>query len=244
MKTSKFLTIFLLIGIFGFVGCKAEPIATTSFVEGGRMMNDPSLPFHQVWKKPGFDKSKYSKLYVAPVNTSYMLSNTEWGGTASVGDFENDVKELAVYTREAIKKAFREDTRARFAVVNSPTTSADTLILEVAITEVVPSKVVLNALGYAPFGIGLAIKGVRAIAKDRSTAAFEVRIKDASTGQVVAMIADREAEQNSVVSVRGLTWFSHVYTMIDVWAKQLVEVANRKPGQVIEDSATFTLKPW
>lgn len=31
------------------------------------------LPFQKVWIKPGFDKSGYRELYVAPVNTDYML---------------------------------------------------------------------------------------------------------------------------------------------------------------------------
>ena len=228
----------------GLSGCKAGPTMSTSFVKSEVMANDPSLPFHLVWKSPTFDKSKYKKLYVAPVNIDYMFKNTEWEGSAQAGDFQKDVEELGTYFREAVKKAFREDTKARFAVLNIPSTSEDTLILEMAITEIVPSKVVLNALGYAPFGIGLAIKGVRALAKDRSTAAFEARIKDAATGRVVAMIADCEAEQNAVVSVRGLTWFSHVYVIMDKWAEQLVKLANRRPGQVIEDTSPFTLKPW
>ncbi len=241
---SNFFSALIVLGMIALVGCKADPGTNTSFVNSTLLANDPTLPFHQVWKKPAFDKSRYTKLYVAPVNTSYMLQNTEWEGTAKASDFETDVEGLADYTRETIKKAFREDKRTRFAVLNAPSNSPDTLVLEIAITEVVPSKVVLNALGYAPFGIGLAIKGVRALADDRSTAAFEARIKDAATGEVVAMIADREAEQNAVITVRGLTWFSHVYAMVDTWSQQLVELANRKPGETIKDSATFTLKPW
>jgi hypothetical protein len=113
-----------------------------------------------------------------------------------------------------------------------------------ALTEVVPSKVVLNALGYAPFGIGLAIKAVRGIAQDVSTVAFEARLHQASTREVVAMMADREAEQKALVSVQGLTWYSHTHSIIDAWADQFVKVANRKPGETVEDTKQFTLKPW
>jgi hypothetical protein len=113
-----------------------------------------------------------------------------------------------------------------------------------AIIEVVPSKVALNALGYAPFGIGLTVNAVRMVAKDTSTCACEVRIRDASTNEVVAMMADREAQQLAVVSVRGLTWYSNAETIITQWAEQLVQVANRKPGNSVKDVDAFTLKPW
>jgi len=241
----KNLYLFVLITAVALAGCsKAGPARNTSFVKGDLMAHDPSLPFHQAWKKPGFDKTQYTKLYVAPVNTAYMLSKTEWSGSAKASDYAQDIEHLATYTREAVKKAFREDKKARFTLINTPSTTPDTLVLEMAITEVVPSKVVLNALGFAPFGIGLAVKAVRTMAGDCSTAAFEARIKDGATGEVVAMLADREAEQNSVVTVRGLSWFSHVHAMVDTWSEQLVDVANRKSSDVVKDSAVFTLKPW
>ena len=229
----------------GAAGCgKAAPAQSTGFVDTASMTKDPSLPFHLVWRKPGWDVRRYTTLSVAPVNTSYMFKNTEWQEGLAKADFERDVQNLALYTQEAIKKAFREDPNRRFQVVDVPPTSPDTLILEMALTEVVPSKVVLNALGYAPFGIGLAIKAVRGMANDVSTVAFEARLREASTREVVGMVADREAEQKAAVSVRGLTWYSHAHSIIDTWADQFVKTANRKPGETVEDTKAFTLKPW
>ena len=60
-------------------------------------------------------------------------------------DFEKDVAHLAVYTQDAIKKAFREDPNQRMQVLDAPTSDPDALILEAAIVEVVPSKVALNS---------------------------------------------------------------------------------------------------
>ena len=126
----------------------------------------------------------------------------------------------------------------------APTEAPDALVLEVAITEVVPSKVTLNALGYAPFGVGIAVKAIRGIAKDRSSVAMEARLRDASTGEILATAADREAEQATLVSARGLTWYSHAHGIVDAWARQFAQVANRRSGEVIEDTKIFTLKPW
>lgn len=249
MRLQSIQRVIVLLGVCvaaaGAAGCsKAAPAKSAGFVDTRAMAHDPSLPFHRVWRKPGWDAHRYTKFYVAPVNTSYMLEITEWQQGMAKVDFERDVQALAVYTQNAIKKAFREDPHRRFQVVENPPTSPDALILEVALTEVVPSKVVLNALGYAPFGIGLAVNVVRGMAEDVSTTAFEGRVRAASTREVVAMVADREAEQKALVSVRGLTWYSHAHVIIDAWADQFVKVANRRPGEVVEDTKPLTLKPW
>jgi hypothetical protein len=227
------------------MGCKASAAKATGFTQADMMTHDPSLPFHKVWRKPGTDLRNYNKLYVAPVNTEYMLQNTDWQKGERKKQIEADVKELATYTRQSIEKAFKEDPKHHFQVLDAPAAGdPKALTFEVAITEVVPSKTVLNALGYAPFGIGMAISAVRMVAKDQSTAAFEARVRDASTNEVIAMLADRESEQFAPVSVRGLTWYSHAKTMIDQWSKQFVAVANREPGQKVKDTDTITLKPW
>jgi hypothetical protein len=210
------------------------------------MRHDPALPFHQVWRKPETNWDNYKRLYVAPVNTAYMLKTTEWEEGLRKGEIEQDVAKLAHYTQEAIRKAFREDEKKRLQIVDTAADQPDVLILEVALTEVVPSKVVLNAMGYAPFGIGLTIQAVRGIAEDRSTVAIEVRGRDAATREIVFMLSDREAQQIDPVGVKGLTWYTHAYGIIDTWAKQFVRVANRDraANEVVGDTEAFTLKPW
>jgi hypothetical protein len=238
-------TVLLACGLtIALTGCKAKEAKSTGFTNPSVMTHDPSIPFHKVWRKPGVDMTKYTRLYVAPVNTEYMLQQTEWQKGERKKQIEDDVKELGVYTKQSIEKAFKEDPRHRYTVLDAPTKDPGTLQFEIAITEVVPSKVVLNALGYAPFGIGMAISAVRMVAHDQSTAAFEARVRDASTGEIIQMAADRESEQFAPISVRGLTWYSHAKTMIDQWSKQFVEVANRKQNEKIKDTDTITLKPW
>jgi hypothetical protein len=82
------------------------------------------------------------------------------------------------------------------------------------------------------------------VADDESSVAFEGRLRDAATNEVVGTVADREAQQYAPVSVRGLTWYSHAETIIDDWARQFVQVASRKPGETVKDTDAFTLKPW
>jgi hypothetical protein len=238
------LTLSLAAGVGALNGCKAKEAKSTGFTTADMMDKDPNIPFHKVWRKPGTDWSKYHKVYVAPVNTEYMLKMTDWEKGERKDQIESDVKDLAVFTKETIEKEFREDPEHHFQVLDAPSRDADALDFQVAITEIVPSKVVLNALGFAPFGIGLGITAVRMVAHDESSAAFEARVLDGSTQEVIAMAADREAEQFAPISVRGLTWYSHAKTMIGQWAKQFVQIANRKPGEAVKDTDAFTLKPW
>ena len=228
-------------------GCsKAKQAKSSEFVSGHRMSHDPALPFHQVWRQPELRWEDYKKVYVAPVNTAYMFKTTEWEQGERKGQIEQDLQKVALYTQDAIKKAFREDAKKRLQVVDADTSEPGVLILEVALTEMVPSKVVLNTLGYAPFGIGLTIQAVRGMAEDRSTVAIEVRGRDAATREIVFMLADREAQLIDPVGVKGLTWYSHANGIIDTWAIQFVRVANRDraAGEVIEDTKPVTLKPW
>jgi hypothetical protein len=227
-----------------FAGCKAKPAQPAGFADESLMAHDRSVPFDRFWRKPGVELARYKQLYVADVNTAYMLQQTDWQKGERKQQIEQDVQALRVRTRDALVKAFREDPNHRFTVVDTPTNAPDALIFEMALIEVVPSKVTLNALGYAPFGVGLTLNALRTIGNDKSTCAFESRTRDASTGEILMLAADREAEQMAIVDLRGLTWYSHVDGIVKDWAKQFVQVANQKPGQVIKDTSKFRLQPW
>jgi hypothetical protein len=110
--------------------------------------------------------------------------------------------------------------------------------------EVVPSNVVLNVLGYAPFGIGLGLNALRTIGNDKSSVAFEARVRDAWTGQIVMLAGDREAEQMAPADLRALTSYSHAHGVIKDWSKQFVMVILAKPGEKVKDTAGFRLLPW
>src|SRR5213596_2905441 len=88
----------------GMVGCKAEAAKSTGFTNTAAMDKDPSLPFQKSWIKPGFDKSRYTKLYVAPVNTAYMLKMTDWQKGMRKEQIEADTAKLALYAQDAIKR--------------------------------------------------------------------------------------------------------------------------------------------
>jgi hypothetical protein len=226
------------------VGCKAAPAPSVGFADSPAMKNDPNIPYNRFWRKPGLDLTNYNKIYFAEVNTAYMLQMTDWQKGERRADIERDVQTVADYTRQSMIKAFKADPSHRFLVADSPGNDPHTLVCEVALIELIPSKVVLNALGYAPFFVGTGITVVRTIAQDKSFVAFEARTRDAATGEIVMLAADREAEQFAPIDLRGLTWYSDAEGIINEWSKQYVLILKAKPGEKIAESPTFRLLPW
>ena len=51
-------------------GCKAKPGSGAGFADAKLMSNDPSLPFHKVWRKPGVDYSDLPSTGDAAATTS------------------------------------------------------------------------------------------------------------------------------------------------------------------------------
>jgi Protein of unknown function (DUF3313) len=224
--------------------CRAKPAPSAGFADPELMQSDPTVPFNKFWRKPDVDWSKYNTLYVADVNTSHMLAMTDWQKGERKQEIERDVHDIGIYARDAVKKSFGHDSNHRFNVVDAPTEAPSALVFEMAIIELVPSKVTLNALGYAPFGIGLGVSAARGVANDKSSVAFEARVRDAATGDILMLAADRETEQAALIDLRALKWYTHAHGIIDAWSNQFVHVLQQKPGEKIKSSPTFRLLPW
>ena len=241
-KAKSILASMLMTVVLG--GCRAAPAPSAGFADPSVLKHDPAIPFNKFWRKPAVDWKSYDTIYVADVNTAYMLKMTDWQKGERKADIERDVRYLASYQHDSIVKAFRNDPKHRFRVVDIPTHDRRALVLEVALIEIVPSKVILNALEFAPYYVGDGLTVVRTLANDKSSAAFEARVRDASTGKIVMQAADREDEQFAIVDVRGLTWYGDVRGIIDDWSKQFVQIADKAPGEKIAASPTFRLLPW
>jgi len=204
------------------------------------------LPFNRVWKASKVKNSDYSEIYIAPVNTEY-LRQTSWWNKSNVAEIQDDIDDLAFKMRSKIRKAFWESLTSTFRVVNNP--GPKTLVLELAITELVPNKaglkILLSAAG--PAAGALMVGAASGVAKSiglKSSIAMEVRIRDGGDGAIVAMFADREQEKGSIVNVRNYTWYGQIELIMDEWADQLVKVLNRDPGDIVDDTPTFSFKPW
>lgn len=221
-------------------GCKAAPGRAAGFVDEARMTTPEDLPFQKAWVDPAADWRRYRKIQIAPVGIGHLLE-MEWARQVDKKEkVREDTAKLALYAREIFQRAFREDPRRRFEVVDQA--GDGTLVFELALVEIIPSKIALNSLCYVPF-VGTAVRIFRGM-KHRSTVAFEARLRDGYSGAVIAQFADREAEKAAVINVKDVTWYGHAESILAEWARQFVRVFNREPGEAVKDSQPFTLKPW
>jgi hypothetical protein len=221
-----------------------EPAPDTGFIENPSVQAKRyDLPFQKVWIKEGFDMSAYRDLVVAPVNTDYMMK-MDWlhaAGSANwVSNVKKDIAKLAVYFHDEVVKQFTEDPKKRFQVIENPVPAQPaTLSLELALIEINPSQPVLHAAGWIVPGGGAAAGAV-----NKRTAAFEGRLRDLQTGEVVATFADRDMQDVGPLDLTRLSWYGPAKGIMDQWAKQFVQIANRKPGEAVTDPTPFTLRPF
>jgi len=237
------------------VGCatsnkvlKAKPAADSGFLEESSRMTDrrERAPFHRAWVDPAFSSTDYHSILIAPVNTDYVEAQSTWAKT-NVRQFRihDDLTMIAKEFQDTVKEKFRNSKENRFAVVDAP--QDDTMVLELAITRLVPNKAFLGAIGLAawaaPLPIGVPV-GALATFADDGWMAIEGRVRDAKSGAVVAMFADREAAKTRIVDLEAVTWYGQARESMNDWADQLVQLANTPKDVKVEDSSAFTLMPW
>ncbi len=222
---------------------KAPPSEGAGFVPMERMAKRADLPFNKVWVKQGVNWSKYRTVYIAPVNTNYLIEATWWQQSIRADQMQQDVRDMARFMRAQFIQAFQTDPRQRFLVVFSP--QRGSLTLEMALTELVPSKPLLNAVKIAgPYGSGLAAAVLERGAEAQSAVAFEARIKDSTSGETLAMAADKEYAVARPIDLKGFSWYANAKDIVKTWAVQFVDIANRRPGEVVKPASNFSLKPW
>ena len=135
------------------------------FIKGPeRQIKNTALPFQNVWIMPDFDMSGYQELYVAPVNTDYMLkmdwlhkmSSANW-----FGGVKKDIDDLAVYFHNQVVKEFNGDPKHRFQNIKTPvSTEQPALSMELALIEIDPLFLVRASQRYHGH-VGVAVRADR-----------------------------------------------------------------------------------
>jgi hypothetical protein len=237
-------------------GCRAKPAPDSGFLQDPKLMAaDKNVPFNRIYINPKFTNKNFSEIYVAPVNTDYVMAENIWE-KATVANFsKDDVKKniglLADYQRNAFIKACQTDPKKKFRIVDRP--GPNTLILEMAIVQLVPSKVELQALGLVPVGFfGVAATGVELGAsaatdsedQGKGVIAMEARTRDGQTGEIVSMFADREHPPTAIIDIKALFWWEPAKPICDGWARQFVQLETLPKGTKIKEIPNFQLLVW
>lgn len=231
--TSSLVCLTALLLSSTVVGCRAKALPDAGFLDQPQLLKENSeIPFNAAWIKDDADLLSYKKVYVAPVDTTHLLK-LDWWQKASLepGDQQRWADDLANYFRDKMKAQFADDDPNKYQVVDTP--DDQTLIIELAIVEVVPTKIWLNAIGYVVAG-----------AVDQGETGFEGRLRDGKTNRVIAEFKDHEYGQFDVVSVRDLQWAAHSRHTLEGWSNELEDICYRQPDQVVSGMSTVTLLPW
>jgi hypothetical protein len=61
---------------------KAQPAAGTGYVPMQQLAKIPNLPFDKAWIRQGVDWQRYRTIYIAPVNTDYLVRAAGGGASA------------------------------------------------------------------------------------------------------------------------------------------------------------------
>lgn len=235
-----------LMALAALSGCKAKEAPDSGFLQDShKMAPNEAVPFHRIYWNRSYDLKSYTEVMIAPVNIDYVMAQNVWEkatlANVSKEQIRKDLLDMATYTRQSFINAMQNDPQKRFKVVQ--TAGPRTLILETALIQLVPSKAVLNAVGYVTWIPG-AVSAVGSAAtgsedSGKGVVAIEGRIRDGRTGEVIGMFADRESPAKALVDIKAVDWWAPAKSIVDQWALQLVALANRGPGQKVKDSSAF-----
>ncbi|MFZ0035107.1 MAG: DUF3313 domain-containing protein [Sedimentisphaerales bacterium] len=250
MTKTLVIKICLLAGLT-LAGCKAGEAPNSGFNPNPELMSkDNTVPFQRSYWNNKYDPNNYHEIFIAPVNTYYLMAQGFWEKSNLANlDKEKAKKEiasLADYTQQSFSLAFREDPDYRFTVVDAA--GPNTLILELALVQVVPSGVVWNTIACVSFAP--AVVGTAAAAASKSqdvgkgVVAIEGRARDGRTGEIIGMFADCEHPKSAILDLKAINCWAPAKVIIDEWSRQLVAVANRPPGTTVKDSPAFELLVW
>lgn len=181
------------------------------------------LPFQHSWRDPKTDMSKYKNIVVRPITTSF-LSTDKWEESKSANipnkrAYQRRVNALARYWNKSLQKSFSSPVCMFYKTTD--TGRSDTLVLEVALTEVrfdpAAPPTTPNPL---PAG------SVTTVLTGLPVCAFEARVRDSATGKLVSTAADRRGPEITVIGSTKDTFTKPNEKICDEWSDQLMKSSN------------------
>jgi hypothetical protein len=224
---------------------KAGPAPDSGFLPKTRTMQErtdcfPFQRYHCDWG----EMATFTSIIVAPVDTTH-IERLSWWETINTRAWSKtrlheDRLRMAEEMQESFERAIRDDPKRRFRIADRP--GPHTALLELALTELVPSKVFFNIITTAA---GFFVPGAGAIdILGQSTVAMEGRVRDSESGQIVCMFADREKPKFAPIYLGSYTWYVPAREIINEWAKQFLAINNVQDPLKVKDSRVWRLRPW
>ena len=182
------------------------------------------LPFEHSWRDPKVDITKYKNIVVRPVTTSF-LHTEKWEDSKSTWvpnktTYLNRCAKLTRYWNKSLNKSFSSPVCMFYKTTDSG--QADTLILEIALTEVRFDRAPPSAAGQPAVPTGSLTSMVTGV----PVCAFEARVRDAATGKLVSTAADRRGPELTVIDSDKQSFLRPNEKICDEWSDQLMKSSN------------------
>lgn len=237
----------VIAGFFIVVGCRAAPAPNSGFLRHPELMaHNRRLPFDRSWTSPDFNPWSYNRILVAPIDLSHLMPLDWW---EALNEFYLDPyhdqirRNLDRFTRHEFQVVVDGDPRQHFVIVHQP--QPGTLILELSLIQIVPSKAILNMLTL-PFYEANLVEFIAPIIADSEDAgqgviAIEGRLRDAETGKVMFMFADRQRPPFSVFNLQSFLWLTPERAIIRFWAHALIDMLDAPPTTRIQPAPNIVI---
>ena len=215
---------------------KANPAPPSPFLEHPQTMEaDPDrTPFDKVWRNPSprawARVQDFDRVVIMPVNTNYL---------AVTPNQRAEVEKMAAFMREQFQKEFAQSGHYRVMLKPGPRT----LKYELALVELKPTNVAGNVIFN---GAGVVAPGANLVGSQltHGAIAFEAKLRNAETGELLAEYADRQFDKMSLLSFRDFSNNAHSRKAIQDWAKQMEQLASTPSCHKVSGAMRVTLNPF
>lgn len=237
------------LGLAALTGCQVfdtAPAADSGFNRSTAKSTTRAAFLQQTWVAPAYRgkpiKDKFSSVYIAPVNTRFMMKQTWWQQQtgARKAELADDTQKFAQRMQKQFKQAIAHYPGKNIPLAHGPGNGV--LVIELALVELVPSNAYWNAGATAA---GFVVPGAGLLsAAGRGTIAIEGRVRDGATNQVIATFKDRRGDKVAPVNIGSYTWYHGAEGNISDWAAEFAELLNTPPQHIVQRPSPVTLMPW
>jgi len=197
----------------------------------------------EVWIAPSVQgkaaSELYKTVYFTPVATGKLDRQGWWAAQSAVKQqqLDKDAKMLARSMDRSLAEAIRFDPGRRLILTSQP--GPDTLIIQMAITELTPAKAYWNAAATAA---GFVVPGAGLLgAAGSGSVTIEGRMLDGGSGKVIATFRDSMKDKMAVVNIDSYSWYSGSEKNLDEIAVKTARVLNSNRDEVVNQSSPLTL---
>lgn len=182
---------------------------------------------------------QFSKVYFAPVSVGNLSRQGWWTSQSAITQrqLEADARKLAGNFRRSLANSAYYAPDRKLTVVKQP--GPDTMIIETAITELVPAKAYWNAAATAA---GFVVPGAGLLsAAGSGTITVEGRVRDGNNGKLVANFRDTMKDKMALVNIDSYSWYGGSEANLQEMAANIAKAINAKPGTMINQPSRVKL---